>query len=138
MPQWRKIVGALVVYGGLAIGLVLGGTWFYSFFYFDASEMPSPNKMSFLIQIGLPIIIVYLVCKFVFLDRETLSIRPWIVVFPFVLQNQIGERRVGSVASQNRRERAIAEVCDQAAVLLHFSEAFHGACRCARQPQGPL
>ena len=32
----------------------------------------------------------------------------------------------------------IAEVCDQAAALLDFFEAFLDACRSAMQPQGPL
>jgi hypothetical protein len=66
MPQWRKIVGAIVVYSGIAIGLALGVTWFYLFFYVDTSGMGEANKMSFLIQIGLPIIIAGGVSKLFF------------------------------------------------------------------------
>jgi hypothetical protein len=66
IPQWRKTVGAVVVYCGLASGLALGGAWFYLFYYFDTSEMSEPNKMSFLIQIGVPILIAYSVSKLFF------------------------------------------------------------------------
>jgi hypothetical protein len=68
MPQWRKTIGAVVVYTGLVIGLALAGTWVYLFSDFDTYDwnMPTPIKVSYLIHFGVPVVIVFLFLKLFF------------------------------------------------------------------------